>query len=144
MIARDMASPRRGIYSSSLADKIPGILENCNDVMGQLEQTLKKLHPNRRLAPPCYAKNFESFREVYIDNRRHQALDWQEAYARVTNDRDICDDVNAEAKAPFILREIANTDSSRRKFALVGDCYLDGLMQVKRLTMGKVEDICLQ
>lgn len=144
-------------------------------------------HPSKQLAPLCYAKYFESFKEVYIDDVRHQDLDWREAHARVANDKAFCDDVKAEAhqylfafldasigrrfcvtecgelglvpagvakrdrvcvvpgaKTPFIIREIANSDSSRRKFVLVGDCYIDGLMQGEGLMVGKVEEISIQ
>ena len=41
-LARDITSPGREAYPPSLAAQIPDILMNCNDVMTQLDQTLKK------------------------------------------------------------------------------------------------------
>jgi hypothetical protein len=144
-------------------------------------------HPSKQLAPLCYAKYLESFREVYIDDVRHQDLDWREAHARVANDKALCDDVKDEAqqylfafldasigrrfcvtdsgelglvpagvakrdrvcvflgaKTPFIIREVPDGDSGQGKFVLVGDCYIDGLMQGEGLMMGKVEEITIQ
>ena len=41
-LARDVTSPGCGSYPPSLAAQIPDILQNCNDVMTQLDKTLKK------------------------------------------------------------------------------------------------------
>lgn len=41
-LARNITSPGHGSYPSSLAAQIPDILKNCNDVMAQLDETLKK------------------------------------------------------------------------------------------------------
>jgi hypothetical protein len=68
-------------------------------VSGGLWRTLVAniAHPSKQLAPQCYAKYFESFKEVYIDDFRHQDLDWKEAHTRVADDKTICDDIKAEA-----------------------------------------------
>lgn len=41
-LARDIASPRRGTYPSSLAAQIPDILANCKDVIARLDKALNK------------------------------------------------------------------------------------------------------
>jgi hypothetical protein len=48
------------------------------------------------------------------------------------------------AKAPFVVRETPKTVRGRRKYVLVGDCYIDGLMAGEGLMMGNIQEITLE
>jgi hypothetical protein len=144
-------------------------------------------HPRKEEAPACYEEYFSSFEKVYIDDSRHQGMDWKQAQARVAKDGAIEDDVKAAANSylfafldasigrrfsvtmkgrfalvpdgcvtgdmvclvsgapvPLVLRQVESSESTRRTFVLVGDCYVDGYMEGEGMVDGKIEEIFIR
>lgn len=50
----------------------------------------------------------------------------------------------AGASAPLVLREVERSESARRTFALVGDCYVDGYMEGEGMVDQKTEEIFIR
>jgi hypothetical protein len=50
----------------------------------------------------------------------------------------------AGASAPLVLREVERSESARREFVLVGDCYVDGYMEGEGMVDQKTEEIFIR